>query len=321
MKLLPGSVHLARWLAKHGIPLALVTRNSKESVKVLHEEHWLPLGLPAFEPAISRDDDYPAKPNPLALVAIAEKWQVRNASELLMVGDSLKYDVGFGKQAGAQTALLTGSPHSTDHEKDEELDLRPDFKSHDLALLAHELYSAFDFEASGSPVAGNLKKYPTPRPSSESCIAASQGDVESLKAILKSNANNVQVLNEPDSSSENTPLIWATENGHLETVRMLVDSGVDLDTRGFLGATAISRACRSGHCDILSLLLERGGDPNICNDKMQYPMHFAAFKKKKDAVTLLLKYNADTFVLDRKGRTPAEDTSDENIRTLILQSR
>jgi hypothetical protein len=55
---------------------------------------------------------------------------------------------------------------------------------------------------------------------------------------------------------------------------------------------------------------------------MQYPLHFAAFKKKHDVVKVLLESKkCDTMVLDRKGRTPAEDTSDESIRSLILESR
>jgi hypothetical protein len=39
------------------------------------------------------------------------------------------------------------------------------------------------------------------------------------------------------------------------------------------------------------------------------------------AVDLLLEFGANTMVLDRKGRTPAEDTSDPNIRAAILKAR
>ena len=55
---------------------------------------------------------------------------------------------------------------------------------------------------------------------------------------------------------------------------------------------------------------------------MQYPLHFAAFKKHPNIVKLLLdSKKCDSMVLDRKGRTPAEDTSDENIRLMIINSR
>jgi len=35
----------------------------------------------------------------------------------------------------------------------------------------------------------------------------------------------------------------------------------------------------------------------------------------------LLAAGASTYVLDRKGRTPAEDTADEGIRAAILTAR
>ena len=73
--------------------------------------------------------------------------------------------------------------------------------------------------------------------------------------------------------------------------------------------------------DYLELLLKAGANPNLSNDKMQYPMHFAAFNNHKECVKILLKYDASTYVLDRKGRTPAEDTKDVEIRELILSSR
>merc|ERR1712070_794414 len=142
---------------------ALVTRNSKEAVQTLHDEHWIPLGLKPFRPAISRDDPFPAKPDPSALSAIADQWEVPLGPELLMVGDSPKYDVGFGKQAGVRTALLSGSAHSSDHERDEP---PADFTCENLAFLALELYSSFDLVAT-SKLAGSLKKYATPTPTSD----------------------------------------------------------------------------------------------------------------------------------------------------------
>ena len=73
--------------------------------------------------------------------------------------------------------------------------------------------------------------------------------------------------------------------------------------------------------DILTLLLEAGADPNIGNDKCQYPLHFAAFQRHPSTVRLLLDHGANPFVLDRKGRTPAEDTSDPTIRAMIQDAQ
>eukprot|EP00404_Azadinium_spinosum_P023371 CAMPEP_0180621706 /NCGR_PEP_ID=MMETSP1037_2-20121125/35290_1 /TAXON_ID=632150 /ORGANISM="Azadinium spinosum, Strain 3D9" /LENGTH=243 /DNA_ID=CAMNT_0022641897 /DNA_START=8 /DNA_END=737 /DNA_ORIENTATION=- len=150
---------------------------------------------------------------------------------------------------------------------------------------------------------------------------AVSGDVEGLGRL----AANLEggSLDVPDGSG-NSPLIWAAEHNQVEVVEYLLTLGekptVDLARRGYLGNTALSRACCRGHTDIVRLLLER--DPSLAkipNDKLQYPMHFAAFKQKIGALEVLLeeKYGLDTLVVDRKGRTPLEDTSSEEAKDLI----
>ena len=64
--------------------------------------------------------------------------------------------------------------------------------------------------------------------------------------------------------------------------------------------------------------MDSANDPN---DRSQYPMHFAAFQRHAAVVRVMLDAGMDTMVLDRKGRTPAEDTTDEAIRQMILDSR
>lgn len=91
-----------------------------------------------------------------------------------------------------------------------------------------------------------------------------------------------------------------------------------VNVRGYLGATAVSRAARRGHTNILEKLVAAGADLDIPNDKLQYPLHFAAFQENMEAVELLLKSGVNTMVLDRKGRIPAEDTKNEAIRDRIL---
>ena len=82
------------------------------------------------------------------------------------------------------------------------------------------------------------------------------------------------------------------------------------------------RASRRGHVEALRALLAAPGvDADQPNEKLQSPMHFAAFKRNPEAVEVLLGHGANTLVLDRKGRTPAEDTSDEAICSVILEAR
>lgn len=55
LQLMPGAVDLARWLDRHGIPTALVTRNTALTVDHLHSESsgCLP-ACPPFLPPIAR---------------------------------------------------------------------------------------------------------------------------------------------------------------------------------------------------------------------------------------------------------------------------
>jgi hypothetical protein len=135
----------------------------------------------------------------------------------------------------------------------------------------------------------------------------------------------------------NTPLIWAANAGHVEVVNYIVnkvsvvqdDEGPPdndnrgneyLNVRGYLGATAVSRAACRGHAECVRILAQAGANLDICNDKMQYPLHFAAFKEKVECVQVLLEYQANPLVLDRKGRTPSLDTKNEEIRGILEQA-
>ncbi|CAK0825519.1 unnamed protein product [Prorocentrum cordatum] len=135
----------------------------------------------------------------------------------------------------------------------------------------------------------------TPAPSTAVARAAAAGDAAALERAL-----------------EAAPAEESSVSG---------SAAVDVNARGYLEATAVSRAARQGHVSVLECLLQAGADPDIPNMKSQYPLHFAAFNLRLAAVGVLLRHGASTFVLDRKGRTPAEDTSSEQIRDAILAAR
>lgn len=72
---------------------------------------------------------------------------------------------------------------------------------------------------------------------------------------------------------------------------------------------------------MVALLLAAGASPNVPNAKLQFPLHFAAYKQHPACVAALLAAGASPLVLDRKGRTPCEDTSDVAIRDVLLAAR
>ena len=227
-----------------------------------------------------------------------------------MVGDSPSNDVGFGKAAGVSTALLDTGRRTFEGGDDGGADIVVDA----LARLPCRLFAEFEIRSDN---AGPLQKYTRPIPQSAASVAAAAGDAAALESLP------VAELDEADPESGNTPLIWAADAGHEAAVKVLLRKGVSCNLKGFLGATAVARACRAGHVSALAALLEAPGvDVNLANDKMQSPLHFAAFKKQPAAVDLMLAHpTCNPFVLDRKGRTPAEDTSVEAIRAKIREAQ
>mmetsp|Transcript_53734 Transcript_53734/g.96601 ORF Transcript_53734/g.96601 Transcript_53734/m.96601 type:complete len:397 (+) Transcript_53734:78-1268(+) len=308
LQLMTGTVELAKWLGQHQIPTAIVTRNSSQTLNHFLSCLWEPAGLAPFSVAVSRDDDFPAKPDPTALNAIAARWGLPVSRDLLMVGDSPSNDVGFGKAAGVSTALLDSNRKYVEGGKDSDADMSFEH----LFQLPGLIWQNFDINGD---LGGPLKKYPVPVATTDAAKAAIAADLETLGTLP------AEELNSTDGSG-NTPLIWAANEGHLEVVDFLLSANVDVNVRGFLGATALHRAARYGHMEVLERLLSAPGiNCDIANDKMQYPLHFAAFKLQPHAVHMLMEAGASTIVLDRKGRTPAEDTSDETIRQAILDFR
>jgi phosphoglycolate phosphatase-like HAD superfamily hydrolase len=317
LNLCPGAIDLAKWLAERGIPMAVVTRNSVTTADHLNSALWTATGLPPLSPVISRDTEgVAAKPDPAALHAIAATWDAP-LSSLLMVGDSPKNDVAFAKGAGVATALVDSGRRYV--EGGDGGDGGADFTVESLS----ELVSLLDEQYCTSPIytsanAPPLSKYPQPTPTGEGAMAAAAGDVTRLRTLP------LEALTAADETSGNTPMIWAADAGHVEAVSFLISAGVSCECVGYLGATALARACRSGHTEVVRLLLATPSgaasidQPNI---KRQFPLHFAAFKKHPETVLAMLQHGASTTVLDRKGRTPAEDTSVQAIREAILAER
>lgn len=52
-------------------------------------------------------------------------------------------------------------------------------------------------------------------------------------------------------------------------------------------------ACYHGHLPLARLLLDRGADPNVLNDRQQSPLAGVVFKHEGEIVKLLLERGAD----------------------------
>ncbi len=105
----------------------------------------------------------------------------------------------------------------------------------------------------------------------------------------------------------------AAEKGNIERLAKLIAYGADINKKDRFKHTALFYAILHRHLDCARLLLESGANPNIpCGNYStggfiaanQTALHLAVLGNKREAVELLLQYNADCTLRDSQGRTP-----------------
>ena len=108
-----------------------------------------------------------------------------------------------------------------------------------------------------------------------------------------------------------TPLIIAALNGHLNSVKILLGYGADIEARGTLkiendvieGCTPLWAAAASGHLNVVKLLIERNADVDGRTSTGSTPLRVAAYEGHLDTVRCLVESGADV-----NARTIIENT-------------
>jgi ankyrin len=89
-----------------------------------------------------------------------------------------------------------------------------------------------------------------------------------------------------------TALLFAARQGNLESARLLLAAGADVNDESPDGYSVTLLASHSGHGALASWLLEQGADPNA-NGAGFTPLHSAALAGDLDLVKALLSHGAD----------------------------
>lgn len=109
-------------------------------------------------------------------------------------------------------------------------------------------------------------------------------------------------INETDSRNK-TPLHWAIEGGHIDTVKLLIENGANIEANksnyDVLQFTPLYTASKMGRNDLISLLLESGASLE------QTPIALATAVKygHLETVELLISFGADINYKDYEGNT------------------
>jgi len=143
-------------------------------------------------------------------------------------------------------------------------------------------------------------------------------DTDFLRMILDSGAN-VDTLDE----NGNSVLFYASELGLANTVKILLDSGADVNKKNNSGETALQVAVAYNKPEIVTILLRNRADMNAKNNSGETALQVAVAYNKPEIVTILQSHEAD-MVFMRKSLENEADMNAKNAdgnTTLMLASR
>jgi ankyrin repeat protein len=142
------------------------------------------------------------------------------------------------------------------------------------------------------------------RPSLDVFDAAAVGDVVRLRALLDENPAEANRL----SNDGFTALHLASFFGHLEAARLLLDRGATVSTTASnpMRVTPLHSAAAGGDGRIVTLLLERGADPNLRQSGGYTALHAAAQNGDLEMVRSLIDHGANRGSRSNEGTTPAQ---------------
>ena len=90
----------------------------------------------------------------------------------------------------------------------------------------------------------------------------------------------------------------------VETVRLLVDHGADVNALDCSHSTPLHLASLRGVLEVVQILIKHGADVNAQNETNSTPLHRASLLGDIQIVQLLIGHGADVTAKDWKHQTP-----------------
>ena len=119
-----------------------------------------------------------------------------------------------------------------------------------------------------------------------------------------------------DGKINASKLFSAIESRNLDKIRCLVNNGVDINTKGEYGETALIHATDNADKKIVRRLIELGADINSQDDEGWTALIHAIFIKSIEIAKLLIKSGADVNIKDNNGQTPLMIAADFNAKEI-----
>ncbi len=130
-------------------------------------------------------------------------------------------------------------------------------------------------------------------------LAALKGLDEIVDTLILTGWCHANEINNNDAP----PLFVASQENHLNTVKILIKHGADVNAK-FGDLAIFSIACSKGNIDIVNYLISLNIDINAKGNSGVTPLYIACQNGKDDVVKTLLHHNAITNSIFRIGFTP-----------------
>ena len=109
-----------------------------------------------------------------------------------------------------------------------------------------------------------------------------------------------EVINMADDQGI-TPLLHAAMNGDLETTKLLVEMGADMNSTAYSGDSALHLASEKGHLEIVKFLIENGMDIEIKDEIGRTPLFSGIHGKQSEIAFYLISKGASYDIQDEQG--------------------
>jgi ankyrin len=105
-------------------------------------------------------------------------------------------------------------------------------------------------------------------------------------------------------------LQWAATYGHLHTLKMLQQKGLDIEGTANDRSTPLHSAAWSGQLEIVAYLLSKGLNANLKTNNGETPLHFAAWGGHVEVIKELIRRGAKVDATNDNGKTPLDLASE-----------
>ncbi len=134
--------------------------------------------------------------------------------------------------------------------------------------------------------------------------ATEKGHAEIVRFLMDIGGN-PNVTREKSGTKNYSVLMEAAYKAHPEVVKILIEKGAEVNFKDNYGESALMEACAGGHLEVVKLLLAAGADINTQRNDGWTPLIKAIIMERSpEVIKLLLEAGANFNLTDELGNTP-----------------